>query len=259
MLVVISPAKTLDYDTPPTTSTFTQPDFLDKSAQLVGALRRMSRKKIAGLMNISKPLAQLNHDRYQSWQPPFDSDNAKQAVLTFKGDVYQGLEAEKLKQDELQWAQDHLRILSGLYGLLRPLDLIQPYRLEMGTSLKVGRSSNLYSFWGEEITGGLNRQLDSIGSGVLVNLASKEYFKSIKPKLLNADVVTPVFKDRKGDDYKTIGFFAKKARGAMSAWIIKNRATKVSQLKRFTGDEYKFNSKMSSANELVFTRERVPG
>ena len=259
MLIVISPAKTLDYETPPTTSTFTQPDFLDKSAQLIAALRRMSRKKIAGLMDISKSLAELNHNRYLSWQPPFNSDNAKQAVLAFKGDVYLGLEAETLDQSDMQWAQDHLRILSGLYGLLRPLDLIQPYRLEMGTRLKVRRSPNLYSFWREEITGGLNRQLDSIDSSVLVNLASPEYFKSVVPKLLNARVVTPVFKDRKGDNYKVIGFFAKKARGTMGAWIIKNRATKVSQLNRFTGDGYKFNRGMSSANELVFTREQAPG
>ena len=259
MLIVLSPAKTLDYETPPTTSAFTQPDFLDKSAQLIAALRRMSRKKIAGLMDISKSLAELNHNRYLSWQPPFNSDNAKQAVLAFKGDVYLGLEAETLDQSDMQWAQDHLRILSGLYGLLRPLDLIQPYRLEMGTRLKVRRSPNLYSFWREEITGGLNRQLDSIDSSVLVNLASPEYFKSVVPKLLNARVVTPVFKDRKGDNYKVIGFFAKKARGTMGAWIIKNRATKVSQLNRFTGDGYKFNRGMSSANELVFTREQAPG
>jgi cytoplasmic iron level regulating protein YaaA (DUF328/UPF0246 family) len=259
MLIVISPAKTLDYESPPTTSTFTQPDFLDKSAQLIAALRRLSRKKIAGLMDISKPLALLNHDRYHSWQPPFDSDNAKQAVLAFKGDVYLGLDAAAMNQDDLQWAQDHLRILSGLYGLLRPLDLIQPYRLEMRTRLKVRRSPNLYSFWREEITGGLNRQLDSIDSRVLVNLASPEYFKSVAPKVLDARVVTPLFKDRKGDNYKMIGFFAKKARGTMAAWIIKNRLTKVSQLNRYTGDGYQFNRDMSSANELVFTREQAPG
>lgn len=259
MLIVLSPAKTLDYQTPPTTSTFTQPDFLDKSAQLIAALRRMSRKKIAGLMDISKSLAELNHNRYLSWQPPFDSDNAKQAVLAFKGDVYLGLEAETMNQSDMQWAQDHLRILSGLYGLLRPLDLIQPYRLEMGTRLKVRRSPNLYSFWREEITGGLNRQLDSIDSSVLVNLASPEYFKSVVPKMLNARVVTPIFKDRKGDNYKVIGFFAKKARGTMGAWIIKNRATKVSQLNKFTGDGYQFNRAMSSDDELVFTREQALG
>jgi hypothetical protein len=173
--------------------------------------------------------------------------------------VYLGLEADKMNKTELLWAQDHLRILSGLYGLLRPLDLIQPYRLEMGTRLKVRRSPNLYRFWGEEITQGLNRQLDSIESDVLVNLASNEYFKSVVPKLLNAQVVTPVFKDRKGDQYKMIGYFAKKMRGAMSAWIIEKRLSKISQLKRFKHDGYTFNRELSSTNELVFTREQASG
>ena len=257
MLTVISPAKSLDYETPPTTSVFTQPEYLDHSAELIATLRKLSKNKLADLMGISDSLAELNYHRYRDWQAPFTPENAKQAALAFKGDVYIGLEAEKLKQDDLQWAQNHLRILSGLYGLLRPLDLIQPYRLEMGTKLKVKKTPNLYRYWDEKITHGLNEQLRVSNSDVLVNLASNEYFKSVKPKLLNADIITPVFKDKKGDQYKMISFFAKKARGMMSAWMIKKRATKVSQLKRFTGGGYKFNKDMSTGNEMVFTREEA--
>ncbi len=255
MLIVISPAKSLDYDTPPSTPVFTQPDYLDRSAELIATLRRLSRKNVGELMNISDALSDLNARRYRDWQPPFTPDNAKQAVLAFKGDVYQGMQAEGFDDDDLHWAQDHLRILSGLYGLLRPLDLMQPYRLEMGTRLKVNKAPNLYRYWGDTITQGLNQQLAASGAGVLVNLASNEYFKSVNPKRLDAEVITPIFKDRKDDQYKMISFFAKKARGMMSAWIIKKRATKVAQLKRFTGGGYQYNPAMSSASELVFTRD----
>ena len=255
MLVVISPAKSLDYDRPVNTTTFTQPAYIERSAELITTLRKMSRKKVAELMNISDSLAQLNTDRYQAWATPFNTDNARQAVFAFTGDTYAGLDISTFNPAELKWAQNHLRILSGLYGLLRPLDLMQPYRLEMGTRLVHKDKKNLYEFWGDDITEGLNQQLKATRSEVLVNLASQEYFKSVKPRQLNAELVTPVFKDKKGDDYKTIGFFAKRARGAMSAWIVKNRLKTVADLQVFDGDGYRYNEAMSSAHERVFTRE----
>ncbi|MEM7206380.1 MAG: peroxide stress protein YaaA [Pseudomonadota bacterium] len=255
MLVVISPAKSLDFETPATTKHFTQPDFLEQSADLIGTLRKKSRRGLANLMNISDSLAELNRTRYHDWTTPFTQDNAKQAVLAFTGDTYQGLQADQMSERDLEWAQDHLRILSGLYGVLRPLDLMQPYRLEMGTRLKIKRKPNLYKFWGSTIAESLNAQMKSVGTDSLINLASNEYFKSVDQKTLSGNIITPVFKDKKGDDYKMIGFFAKKARGMMGAWIIKKRATKVSQIKRFTGAGYKFNKDMSSDTEWVFTRE----
>jgi cytoplasmic iron level regulating protein YaaA (DUF328/UPF0246 family) len=206
-------------------------------------------------MGISDKLGVLNYDRYQEWSTPFTEDNAKQAVLAFNGDVYTGLDANSFKADEFKFAQKHLRILSGLYGLLKPLDLMQPYRLEMGTKFANQRGKDLYQFWGETITEALNKQLKSVKSDVLVNLASNEYFKSVKPKLLNAEVITPVFKDWKGDKYKIISFYAKKARGLMAAYIIKNKLTDVEAIKGFDYEGYCFNEGMSSAKEWVFTRQ----
>ena len=196
----------------------------------------------------------LNYERFQEWQTPFSTDNAKQAILAFKGDVYQGLDAEHMSTDELNWAQDNLRILSGLYGLLRPLDLMQPYRLEMGTKFANERGGNLYQFWGEIITNQLNKLLSVSPKSVLINLASNEYFKSVQPKNLQADIITPVFMDQKGDKYKIISFFAKRARGLMSAFIIKNKITDAEQLKTFNVDGYSFNSAMSEGNKWVFCR-----
>ncbi|MEM7294487.1 MAG: peroxide stress protein YaaA, partial [Pseudomonadota bacterium] len=209
-------------------------------------------------MDISPALADLNVNRYSEWQPPFSPENAKQAVLAFQGDVYQGLRADQFSDSDFDWAQDHLRILSGLYGLLRPLDLIQAYRLEMGTRLPVRRKKDLYDFWDIDITQGINEQLAATQSTALVNLASQEYFKSVKPTRLDAPVITPRFLDRKGDDYKMIGFFAKRARGTMSAWIIKNRVTDAYQLDRFDGDGYQFRPEMSSEHDRVYTRESLP-
>ncbi len=255
MLVVISPAKTLDYETPASTTLFSVPEYLDDSAELIAQLRQLSPPEVSDLMGISAKLGDLNFGRYLNWQPEFTPDNAKQSVLAFKGDVYTGLEAESLSEGQLQWAQDHLRILSGLYGLLRPLDLMQPYRLEMGTKLVNSRGKNLYEFWGDKITEGLNQALNIEKSQVLINLASNEYFKSVKSRHLNAEVITPVFKDWKNDKYKIISFYAKKARGLMSRYIIDNQIEDPEQVKQFDVAGYRYNPAMSSAREWVFTRD----
>lgn len=254
MLLVISPAKNLDYETPSTQAQHTQPDFLDQSQLLIDELRQLAPQDISGLMSISDKLGVLNYDRFQQWSLPFSPDNAKPAALAFNGDVYTGLNAGDFSDADFDFAQQHLRILSGLYGLLRPLDLMQPYRLEMGTRFANQRGNNLYDFWGNRITEALNEQLRSLNTGILVNLASNEYFKAVKPKALNADIITPVFKDWKGDQYKIISFYAKKARGLMCAYAIRNRLTDVEQLKGFDSEGYAFNEAMSSAKEWVFTR-----
>lgn len=256
MLLVISPAKNLDFETPAKTTQSTTPDFLDEAQLLIDQLRDLAPQDISKLMSISDKLGVLNYDRYQQWSTPFTSDNAKQAVLAFNGDVYTGLDADNFKADDFKFAQKHLRILSGLYGLLRPLDLMQPYRLEMGTKFENQRGKNLYDFWGESITECLNKQLKTLKADVLVNLASNEYFKSVKAKHLNADIVTPVFKDWKGDKYKIISFYAKKARGLMCAYAIKNKITKVEDLKGFDSEGYVFNEAMSTDKEWVFLRHK---
>ena len=254
MLTIISPAKKLDYSQLSEAQEFTQPLLLEHSERLLNDLRLLSPDDICSLMGLSDKLGALNYERFQEWQTPFSTDNAKQAILAFKGDVYQGLDAEHMSTDELNWAQDNLRILSGLYGLLRPLDLMQPYRLEMGTKFANERGGNLYQFWGEIITNQLNKLLSVSPKSVLINLASNEYFKSVQPKNLQADIITPVFMDQKGDKYKIISFFAKRARGLMSAFIIKNKITDAEQLKTFNVDGYSFNSAMSEGNKWVFCR-----
>lgn len=259
MLTVISPAKTLDYDTPPTTRKSTQPQFLAQAEQLVEDARQLSPDDIRSLMGVSENIAELNHARFMNWGTPFTLDNAKQAVLAFKGDVYTGLEAETLTASQLTFAQKHLCILSGLYGLLRPLDLMQPYRLEMGLKFANSGGKNLYEFWGTDITGLLQKQLKKSGSAVLVNLASNEYFKSVKSRELEADIVTPVFKDLKGGKYKVISFYAKKARGQMARYIIDNELNDPEALKKYKVDGYKYNRAESSARDLVFTRDVPPG
>ncbi len=255
MLVVISPAKNLDYTTPANTTKVTQPELLDDAVVLIKRCRELAPQDIASLMKISDKLAQLNAERFVQWHLPFTPENAKQAVLAFNGDVYTGLEANTLTEADLDFAQSHLRILSGLYGLLRPLDLMQAYRLEMGSSLKNARGKNLYEFWGETITQQVNKVMQAQGDNVLVNLASNEYFKSVKPKSLDGVVITPVFKDKKNGQYKIISFFAKKARGLMARYIIQNRLQEVEQLKGFDSSGYQFCEEMSVGNELVFTRE----
>jgi cytoplasmic iron level regulating protein YaaA (DUF328/UPF0246 family) len=255
MLLVLSPAKNLDFDSPINTKQHSDPEFLSESQRLMDDLVKLAPQDVSSLMGISDKLGTLNYDRFQQWQTPFTPDNARPAVLAFNGDVYAGLGANTFKADDYRYAQKHLRILSGLYGLLRPMDLIQPYRLEMGTRFANVAGKDLYTFWGEQITGALNRQLKSLKSETLVNLASNEYFKAVKPKLLNAQIVTPVFRDLKGDKYKVISFFAKKARGLMAAWIIENKVETVAKLKTFKGAGYRYNKALSSANDIVFTRD----
>jgi uncharacterized protein len=255
MLMVVSPAKTLDFETKAKTKVFTTPDFLDDSQQLIDQLRELSPFDISNLMGVSEKLGVLNFDRFLNWHVPFDRDNAKQAVLAFKGDVYTGLDAESFSSADFKFAQKHLRILSGLYGLLRPLDLIQAYRLEMGVRFKNNQGDNLYEFWGRKITDALNQHLKKTKSDVLVNLASNEYFKSLKKSSINAGIITPVFKDLKNGKYKIISFYAKKARGMMAAYIIENQITAVDDIKQFDVDGYGYNNAMSTATEWVFTRD----
>lgn len=254
MIIVISPAKTLDFETPPITPEYTQPGFLDDSAQLIDALRKLAPDRIGQLMSISSKLALLNSNRYFAWKRPFTLENAKQVIFTFKGDVYIGLDADTMSATELAFAQDHLRILSGLYGVLRPLDLMQPYRLEMGTPFKNPRGNNLYEFWGDKITLVLNQDLKKQQDSVLINLASNEYFQSIQTDKLEARIITPVFKDEKNGVYKIISFFAKKARGMMSRYIVRNKLTNPEDIKNFDVAGYRFNEDDSGENEWIFTR-----
>ncbi len=254
MLLVISPAKNLDYETAPTTKTSTQPTMLAQAQQLIEQLRPLAPHDVSALMKLSDKLGQLNYDRFQDWSQPFSHDNAKQAVLAFNGDVYTGLDAGSFSKADFTFAQQHLRILSGLYGLLRPLDLMQAYRLEMGTKFPNAGGKNLYEFWGERITDALNQQLQKANTQTLVNLASNEYFKSVKPKQLKADIITPVFKDWKTDKYKIISFYAKKARGLMARYIIQNQLTEVEQLQGFDLGGYGYSAELSTAKEIVFTR-----
>ena len=257
MLSIISPAKTLDFDTPPSTGEYTQPDYLQQSRELVEILRNYSPQQLAELMGISDKLAGLNTARFAEWAPPFDLDNAKQAAQAFQGDVYAGLEASTFDEEDNAFAQDHLRILSGLYGLLRPLDLIQPYRLEMGTRLPNAAGKDLYAFWKVRLTRDLETAIAQSGSPVLVNLASNEYAKAIDTRRLSARIITPVFKDAKNGQYKIISFYAKKARGLMSAWLIRQRIDDPEAIKEFNVAGYRINPAMSEGDTLVFTRDEA--
>ncbi|GAB1258712.1 peroxide stress protein YaaA [Aurantivibrio plasticivorans] len=257
MLIVISPAKTLDYETPAKISDHTTPQFVNDSKKLIAELKHLAPQDISDLMHISDKLGVLNYDRFQQWKPRFTEKNAKQAILAFKGDVYTGLDAESFKANDFKFAQKHLRILSGLYGLLRPLDLMQPYRLEMGTKFKTPYGKDLYEFWGETLTQQLNEDMKGLKSSLLVNLASNEYFKAVKPKHLEGEIVSPVFKDWKNGQYKIISFFAKKARGLMSAYLIKNRIKSSDDLLSFDLDGYQYDPKLSKDNAPVFTRKQA--
>ena len=254
MLIAISPAKTLDYETPPVTRTHTKPMFLKQSRQLINNLRNYSALDLAELMNLSMKLSELNFERYHAWKTPFTFNNAKQAALAMKGDVYTGLDAETLNEEGFDFAQRHLRILSGLYGVLKPLDLMQPYRLEMGTRLPNEHGKDLYAFWGETITRALNKDLKAQGDDILINLASNEYFKSIKPKLVEGRIITPQFKEKKNGSYRMIGVFAKKARGLMSRYIIDKKLQDPQAIKRFKVDGYRYNKQLSKDDQWVFTR-----
>ncbi len=258
MLTLVSPAKTLDYESPLSTETHTLPRFTEHSKMLIETLRKLSVQDVADLMKLSDKLASLNVARYESWQPEHNQENARQAVLAFKGDVYTGLDATSFSEEDFSFAQNHLRILSGLYGLLRPLDLLEPYRLEMGTKLSNARGDNLYQFWGDIITEALNDELAISGSDVIVNLASNEYFKAVKPKALRARLITPVFKDLKNGQYKIISFYAKKARGLMTRYMIQNRIEEPEALKNFDLEGYYFSAEESKGYTWVFLRDEPP-
>lgn len=254
MLMIISPAKTLDYDSPLATKTYTQPDFLDDACELIDQLKALEPHQVSNLMSISDKLGQLNAERFRTWHTPFTPDNARQAILAFKGDVYTGLDAESFSEQDFAFAQKHLRMLSGLYGLLKPLDLMQPYRLEMGTRFENQRGKDLYAFWGSKITEALNELLAQ-DDQVLVNLASNEYFKSVQKKQLDGRLITPQFKDWKNGQYKMISFYAKKARGLMCRYAIQNQITQADDLKGFNLEGYYFSEDQSDKNNWVFLRD----
>lgn len=254
MLAVISPAKTLDYNPAPPELGHTEPRLLEHSQELIQILRTHSALDLAELMKISMKLANLNFGRFQDWERRSTSANSKQAVLAMKGDVYAGLDAESFSADDFDFAQRHLRILSGLYGVLRPLDLMQPYRLEMGTRLRNARGKDLYAFWGNTISETLNGDLAAQGDNLLVNLASNEYFAAVRPKALHGHVVHPVFKERKEEAYRVIGIHAKRARGLMSRFLIRNRVSEAEQLKEFDAEGYRFRPELSDGDRWVFAR-----
>ena len=256
MLFVISPAKALDYETPAHIKTFTQPLFVEQASELIAVLREKSPQQVAELMDLSDQLAGLNAARYQAWSPKFTAKNSKQAVLAFDGDVYGGLDARTLNEDELDWLQQHLCILSGLYGVLRPLDRMQPYRLEMGTRLKTDKGTNLYRFWGSQIAEYLNSRARADKSPVLVNLASEEYFKAVDLKALQPRVVNCVFEEKKGANYKIVSFFAKRARGLMVRYALQHRAATPEQLKGFDLEGYRFAPAASGPDRFVFRRDQ---
>ena len=258
MLMVISPAKTLDFETAPATERFTQPQYLDHSQELIEQLRELSPAQISELMHVSDKIGGLNAARFGSWTPAFTPDNAKQALLAFKGDVYTGLNAETFSEADFSYAQDHLRMLSGLYGLLRPLDLMMPYRLEMGTKLANARGKDLYAFWGTQISEWLNQALAEQGDDVLLNLASNEYFSAVKKTALNARIINTEFKDLKNGQHKIISFYAKKARGMMSRFVIKERINNPEHLKQFDEQGYRFSAEQSKPDLLVFLRDHAP-
>jgi len=256
MLLLLSPAKSLDYDTPADGVPHTLPQFISQSAELIDVLKHKTPAQIAELMDLSDNLAALNVARYEAWRPKFTAKNSKQALLAFNGDVYDGLEAKTLKPKELEWAQDHVCILSGLYGVLRPLDWMQPYRLEMGTTLANPQGQNLYQFWGASIAQHLNAQLAKDKTPVVVNLASQEYFKAVDQKVLTARVIDCVFEDYKGGKYKIISFFAKRARGLLARYAIQHHLKKPEKLKEFDLEGYSFAESVSDADRWVFRRRQ---
>ena len=254
MIILLSPAKTLDFENPSETEVCTEPDFLKFSKYLIGALSKLSSEEIGKLMSISPKLAELNRQRFQDWKIRHDEKSSKQAVLAFKGDVYEGMKAWDFGAEDFEFAQKHLRILSGLYGLLRPLDLIQPHRLEMGTAFANPAGKDLYAFWGDRLSEGINNDLEESGSDLLVNLASQEYFRAVREQKLKGRIVTPVFKDEKNGNFKIISFYAKKARGLMSSFLIRNRIDSVNGLLDFSEGGYRCSSKDSTELAPVFLR-----
>jgi len=257
MLILLSPAKTLDMESPSRIAEPTVPAFMEDSAKLVETLRDYSPERLGELMHISAALSELNAQRFGDWQPDFDRDNARPCIQAFRGDVYTGLDVDTLKDDDLAFAQQHLRILSGLYGVMRPLDLMQAYRLEMGTALKTNQGKSLYEYWGERLTLHLNEELERMDKPCVVNLASNEYFKSVQSGKLVAPLISPVFKDEKNGNYKIISFFAKKARGAMARNLLKARATGLDNVLAFNDLGYQYSEAASSEGQPVFLRSEA--
>ena len=253
MLMLVSPAKTLDFESPLPIKEFTNPEMLEDAQELIDQLKSLSPADVSELMGLSDKLAHLNVTRFQHWQTPFTVENARPAIYAFKGDVYTGLDAYSFNKNDMKFAQKHFRMLSGLYGLLKPLDLMQAYRLEMGTKYSNLRGKNLYEFWGDSITAKLNEELKP--KDILLNLASNEYFKAVNKKTLAAEIITPIFKDEKNGQYKIISFYAKKARGLMASYVIKNRIKNVEDIKQFNVAGYRFNADLSKSKEWVFTRD----
>ena len=254
MLMIISPAKTLDYESPLKTESYTIPDYLENSAELVEIMSKKSLGDLVNMMQVSQKIAELNVERFKSWKMPFSPVNARQALLAFKGDVYNGIDTSTFSENNFSYAQLHLRILSGLYGLLRPLDLIQPYRLEMGLKINSKKINTLYQFWGNKITHEIIHLLEEQKTPVLVNLASNEYFKSVKTENLKCRLITPEFRDLKNGEYKMIQFFAKKARGLMVRYAIDHSISRPEDLKSFDYEGYSYNSKLSLSDKWVFSR-----
>ena len=255
MLFLLSPAKKLDYDSVVATQTHTQPLFVKEATALIKVLKDKSADEVSALMDLSPALSQLNVDRYAAWKPSFTQANSRQAILAFNGDVYEGMNASSLNEKDLLWAQDHVAILSGLYGVLRPLDLMRPYRLEMGTRLTNPAGSNLYAFWAKTIAPYLNERLAADKSPIIINLASEEYFKSVDLKALKARVVQCVFQDGKQGVFKVVSFHAKRARGLMARYAIEHRVTKPEGLKKFDSEGYMYTPELSTEDKLVFRRE----
>ena len=254
MIAIISPAKTQDFTNQGFIDEYSEPAFLKESEKLIKELRKKSAPKISKLMDVSSNIAELNYERYQNFKTPFTPENSKQALLAFKGDVYTDIDVENFSKKEFNFAQDHLRILSGLYGILKPLDLIQPYRLEMKIKLRNSRGKNLYEFWGNRITDKINVDLEKTKNSYLINLASNEYFKAIDTKKIKAEIITPVFKDNKNGEYKILAFYAKRARGMMANFIIKNKLQSVEKLKTFQEAGYEYSERLSTEKEWVFVR-----
>ena len=254
MLIVLSPAKSLDYKTPVKVKSPTLPEFVSESAKLIADLKKMAPQEVAKLMGLSDQLAVLNVGRYRDWSKKFTDENSKPAIYAFDGDVYDGFDAKSLNAKAIEFAQNHVRILSGLYGALRPLDLMQPYRLEMGTAMKNARGKDLYAFWGSRVTESLKKLLDAQKKPVLLNLASEEYFKVLQPKELGCPVISPVFQDAKDGKYKIISFYAKRARGLMARYVVENRISDPADLKGFNLDGYKYYAAESKVDKPVFRR-----
>jgi cytoplasmic iron level regulating protein YaaA (DUF328/UPF0246 family) len=258
MLITLSPSKGQDFETPALSKTYSKPQALKDSELLIKELRKIRRQDIQQLMSVSENIAKLNTDRYKSFKTPFTPKNAKQAIFAFKGDVYSGIDIEEYSEADLDYAQDHLRILSGLYGCLRPLDLIQPYRLEMKTKLHNVRGENLYQFWGDRITGELNKALEKQKQPVLVNLASNEYFKSVRPKQLKGRLLNINFKETRDGKTRVVAIFAKRARGMMTDYILRNRIEKPEDIKKFRQGGYRFRKELSDDKQWTFERPQPP-